>query len=339
MQLKNCKVYKDGRHFIAIPPDGKKRCYKRVHKADATLAIVNFDTVVLGKPARELLQYITEAELVEVLRNNTDVQKLMPSTAQGTTYKQCFDALYKDCKGMSRNERVQYLTDNLLPYFPSVAETRQFVQDNLARKKRNRIVRRIGIKRKVDINPFNYFVTFTYDSARHTEQSFRSQLKTMLAHNANRKGWAYLGVWERGKTDRLHFHALMNIPNGTMPGELVEVRDYSTTDHKMQVTMQNTYYNEKFGRTDFELLDNDFVKEIALSYITKYLEKSGERMSCSKGLCKYIKTDIDVDDVICDFGVDDRKKILFDDFKCIVNGKVVGTADDPSTLAQMPKCN
>lgn len=149
-----------------------------------------------------------------------------------------------------------------------------------------------------------------------------------------------MGVWERSpSSDRLHFHALMNIPEGTLQGELVEVKDYSTTNHKMQVTMQNTYFNEKFGRNDFRKLDFPKAREQAISYITKYLEKSGERISCSKGLCKYLQTDVNDDDILCDYGLEGTKVVLADDFTCIVNGKAIGKADNPKVLSQMPKCN
>lgn len=119
----------------------------------------------------------------------------------------------------------------------------------------------------------------------------------------------------------------------------MEVKDYSTTNQKMQVTMQNTYFNEKFGRNDFRELNFPRAREQAISYITKYLEKSGERISCSKGLCKYIQTDIREEDVLCDYGLEGTKVVLADDFTCIVDGKTIGKADNPRVLLQMPKCN
>mgnify|MGYP003302277706 CR=1 FL=1 len=55
---------------------------------------------------------------------------------------------------------------------------------------------------------------------------FREKLLNTLKHMVNRKGWKYMGVWERApKTNRLHFHGLFNIPDGTMPGEIIEVKE------------------------------------------------------------------------------------------------------------------
>ena len=57
--------------------------------------------------------------------------------------------------------------------------------------------------------------------------SFEKELKKCLQNFSNRKGWTYIGVWERGgKTDRLHFHALMSIPKNDLNGKLEERREY-----------------------------------------------------------------------------------------------------------------
>ncbi len=103
-----------------------------------------------------------------------------------------------------------------------------------------------------------YFCTFTYDNEKHTEASFRKGLKARLASFAARRGWKYIGVWERSpKTNRLHFHGIFYIPEGTLPGMLLTHKDYSTTAHRMQVRNQSTYFNDEFGRSDFEpIADN-----------------------------------------------------------------------------------
>ena len=51
--------------------------------------------------------------------------------------------------------------------------------------------------RKINLQTFNFFVTFTYNSELHTEESFRKKLKNCLSHFCTRKGWKYVGVWER----------------------------------------------------------------------------------------------------------------------------------------------
>ena len=86
----------------------------------------------------------------------------------------------------------------------------------MERKKRNMIVRRTRLARKINLGTWNYFCTFTYDSSKHTEETFRKKLKNALSLFSSRKNWMYMGVWEKSpKNHRLHFHGLFNIPEGT----------------------------------------------------------------------------------------------------------------------------
>ena len=123
------------------------------------------------------------------------------------------------------------------PYFKTEKQCREFVEENIKRKKRNEIVRKERAKRKSYLQEFNYFCTFTYDDKKHTENTFKKKLRTCFRHFTERKKWKYMGVWERApKTNRLHFHGLFNIPDGTMPGEIIEVKDYDTKAYKMQTS-------------------------------------------------------------------------------------------------------
>jgi guanyl-specific ribonuclease Sa len=72
-----------------------------------------------------------------------------------------------------------------------------------------------------------------------------------------------------------------------MKGDLVECRDYSTKNRRMQTTFQNSYFTERFGRNDFEPIDTVDLASTA-SYLLKYIEKSGERIVYSNdGLIFY----------------------------------------------------
>ena len=96
----------------------------------------------------------------------------------------------------------------------------------------------------------------SYMSKRICGESFRKKLKNCLSHFCTRKGWKYVGVWERSpEKKRLHFHGIFHIPDGTMPGMMLEVADYNFKAHRRVVTHQNSYFNEEFGRSDFEPLD------------------------------------------------------------------------------------
>ena len=81
-----------------------------------------------------------------------------------------------------------------------------------------------------------------------------------------------------------------------MIGELVEKRDFDTRHKKMQTTVQNTYFNERFGRSDFKEI-NEHVLDEAINYMIKYIEKSGERLVYARGIKPYFKADILEEDV------------------------------------------
>ena len=194
--------------------------------------------------------------------------------------------------------------------------------------------------RKANLANFNYFCTFTYDDKKHTEESFKKGIKTCLRNLCYRKNWKYMGVWERApKTNRLHFHGLFNIPANAIPGQIIEVRDYSTQFNKMQKTFQSSYFNERFGRSDFKEIDEQERRlGNALAYLMKYMEKTGEKIVYSKRLPQYFISDIMDDDIVCTIGQEDKKLLLFDDFNCWDEGVLMGKVS-PKVIEQMRKCN
>ena len=184
----------------------------------------------------------------------------------------------------------------------------------------------------------NFFVTFTYDNEKHTEQTFQKTLRNTLKHLVSRKGWKYIGVWERSSSERLHIHGIFYIPENAMVGELKQVSDYSTKQHRMQTTYQNTRFSEKFGRNDFKAIRHDSEVPQAIKYLTKYLEKTGEKLVYSRGLYQYFVTDVMDEDIICPYGQEDRKFILSDNFSCWDEGEYIGPVS-PEAIAKLPKSN
>ena len=139
-----------------------------------------------------------------------------------------------------------------------------------------------------------------------------------------------MGVWERGgEKSRLHFHALLKVPDGTMPGELIEVTDFNIKTHRQKKTLQNTLFNKKFGRSDFEkIIKNPRAYLSEVEYILKYISKTGERLVYSRGLPMYLISDIYSDDVLCRTGLEDKKLVLYDKFGCWDEGEYLGVMSE-----------
>lgn len=303
MNLQKAKIYHDGSHFVAIPqgayPSGKG-CKRRV-----------------TKPTQQ------------------------PPTTESPPEnpKERFETAYKESLSLPKKERKKYIKALMKSDFSDKTELKAFVDKNLERVKTNAIKRRVRLNRKLQLQRWDYFVTFTYSDELLDEETFRKKLTNTLKHLVARKGWKYVGVWERGSdTGRLHFHGIFQIPEGSMIGDLTEVKDYDTHKHRIQTTLQNTHFLKHFGRNDFSCIcvPDDLSKVV--KYITKYMEKSGERLIYGGNLPTYFQSDILEDDVVCPIGIDDRKALLFDNFTCINEGEIIGEVSQ-NVIGQMPKCN
>lgn len=336
MPYGQCKIYSDGSHYIAIPhterPVGKRRPRKEepiTVREKPALCDKNSASV---KPETDVCTAANAGMRAVADTNASAADKAEPSGVYSPplpetrmTKKELFDKLYDEYIELPRSKRKEAVLAEMLPYFKSESSARLYVDGQFERKQRNLISRRMRLARKVNMQEFDYFVTFTYSDKLHTEESFRKKLRNTLSHLCSRKGWRYVGVWERSpEKKRLHFHGLFHIPEGTMPGEMSSVSGYSFSLHARQVTHQNSYFLAQFGRNDFEDITDARRIGDAIAYLTKYIEKSGEKIVYSRGLYAYFVSDIMDDDVVCPIGMEDRKLLLFDDFICFDEGMLMG---------------
>lgn len=318
------KVYSDGSHYIAIPPSSNPT-RKRPKPPEEVVTVVEEETDV-AEPE--------EGENTADFSNDTEVEtdttekeeKPKQKKARQATRSELFDEFWTDAMELAKNRRHKFLMDKMRPYFDKECYLKDFVDRKTEAKTKNIIARKTRFIRKAYMNDFNYFFTFTYDDKKHTEASFKKSLLICLRNYSSRSGWKYMGVWERGgKTDRLHFHALVFVPDGTMPGEVVEVSDYVEKKHKRRISVQNTYFNERFGRCDVEEVYKGVQPYFkAIAYLLKYISKTNEKIIYSRNLPMYVISDVDDNDVICTYGLEDKKLLLFDNFICRTDGEVLG---------------
>ena len=223
--------------------------------------------------------------------------------------------ILKTSQAETKEEKVEEATQSINQSIKNLEKSKEIVDRVLEKNERNRIVRLTRLYRKAYLQQWDYFCTFTYDSKKLSEEEFKVKFLNCIRHLASRKGWKYIGVFERSpELNRLHFHGIFVIPE--MVGELIETKDYSTKNHQMQVAQQNTYFLEKFGRNDFRKIENNEVKR-TIRYMLKYIRKTGDKIIYSKHLQTFFITDILEDDVVCKTGNEDRKILLFDNFKCM----------------------
>ena len=297
--IENAKVYFDGSHYIAILPGYFK-----------------------GKKKGRNKEYLVEVD------------------GKVIDLKETFNEKTKANKHKSKKERTKVVSKEMAPFFVKEDDLEKFIEEQNERIRRNLICRRQRLFRKVNLLFANYFCTFTYDSAKMTAEQFKKKLMQTLNNLSSRRGWKYVGVWEDGaENGRLHFHGIFRIPEGQMIGELIEKNDYDTRHHKMRTTTQNTYFNERFGRSDFSPINQHILNE-AVMYMVKYLEKSGRRITYARNVYETFTVDILAEDILCPYNFSEGqeeiegKVVMFDNFLCLKNGEVLGTVS-PEIIQQL----
>lgn len=228
-----------------------------------------------------------------------------------------FNKLYNhyQTQGVKKKQIPALLKDTVAYHFPKLEKIDEFIDENIKRVRHNYFSRVKRLKRKANLNIWNKWVTITYDPTFHDETTFRNKLRKCLSNLHSRRNWKYMGVFERApETNRLHFHAIMYIPKDEMIGEINEKKDYSTTQHKMQITHSNSFFENKFGRNDFvDLSDNEIKNGSLVEYLTKYIGKTNEKIVYSRGIPSELELCIDKEDIASEYIDYCVKYVIFDD--------------------------
>ena len=267
-------------------------------------------------------------------------QKRQRAKIEKSEELQQFEERFEKVKGGRKNRKAKLLQE-FKPMFSDEDEAEHFVEQHFERLSRNRWERYKRMIRRGYTNRWNFFCTYTFDTRKQTEESFRKTLMNTLYHLSSRRGWRYMGAWERGELGgRLHFHALTYIPEGQMPGELEEHEDYSTKRHRREKSVQNSFFNERFGRSDFSAVNNSYEVGDSIKYMLKYIGKNDERIVYSRGLKTYFVSDVMDEDILCKMGEEEHgfKYILARDFTCMVDGEIMGKVGF-EVIERMSKAN
>lgn len=210
---------------------------------------------------------------------------------------------------------TEYIKAGMQKEYGDYIGLNDYIEKRLKRKANNFCHRTKRFRRKAYINRWSHFVSFTYDDKKHTEESFRKKLRKCLSNLHTRRGWRYMGVFERApESGRLHFHGLMYIPDGQMIGKVTERKDYSTAQGKMQITHPNSFFEDNFGRSDFaEVNEMELKHGNAVDYLLKYISKTGERIVYSRGIATEVCLKLKASEVLTTMLDYVKKFVLFDD--------------------------
>lgn len=181
----NCKVRFDGSNYIATPHTTNP--VKRTKHSEGKISV----TVKNGK-----------YELVDKLKETVDEDKTKNQNAnepkkRSMTRKQIFDELYDKYLYMKPKERKKAIYTDMKSLFKNESGLQIFIEDNCSRRWLNLIVRRQRFARKAYNQHFQWFVTFTYSDAKHSEESFKKRLLETLRRLSTCQDWKYMGVFIR----------------------------------------------------------------------------------------------------------------------------------------------
>lgn len=256
----NCKVRKEGDVYIATPhtTNPTKRTVRK--QKEIAVSVKDGKYALEEKPIENTavndgIQPVTVdgGQVAEQADKSPPAAKEQPKTdVRITTLKDIFDELYDKYYKQYPNIRKQSILKDMLPLFPTEEDAAYFVDEQCRRKWRNAYTRKQRFEYKAYNQNYEYFFTITFDSKKHTEDSFEKSLKNALSNLHKRYGCLFQGVWERGtEKNRLHFHGLIYDPNKKITGELETVKDYNPKTGKMKTYLQSKYFFEKFGRNEF----------------------------------------------------------------------------------------
>ena len=319
------KVYNDGRHLIATPcRHAQAPAVKPVRKTNRRRRPKQLTDeqkeIVYNRFMRD------KRRDYERGKHNTAMRIDISSDKGFGGSRSALDILFDDLftqaynKGL-RDKKMEkpmsdYIYDGLRTLFSEEEIAEVNIPERAKRKMNNLYHRKKRFRRKAYLNKWNFFVTFTYDDKKHDEETFRRKLRRCLSNLHTRRGWRYMGVFERApETGRLHFHGLLYVPAGEMLGKCEEKTDYSTAQGQMQTRNENSFFARWYGRNDFEeITQSQLETGDSVEYILKYIGKTNERIVYSRGIPTEICMKLSANDIITEMTNDFvLKYIVFND--------------------------
>ena len=319
------KIYNDGRHLIATPcrraqAPAVKPARKTNRRRRPKQLTNEQKEIVYNRFMRDKRRDYERGKHNTAMRIDISSDKGFCGTRSALDI--LFDDLFTQAynKGL-RDRKIEkqmtdYIHDGLRTLFSEEEIAEVNIPERAKRKMNNLCHRKKRFRRKAYLNKWNFFVTFTYDDKKHDEETFRRKLRRCLSNLHTRRGWRYMGVFERApETGRLHFHGLLYVPAGEMLGKCEEKTDYSTAQGQMQTRNENSFFARWYGRNDFEeITQSQLETGDSVEYILKYIGKTNERIVYSRGIPTEICMTLSANDIITEMTNDFvLKYVVFND--------------------------
>jgi len=163
----------------------RKKTYKPVEER----VEVELSALAIAKENREENTPISNAD--KPLNNDSIEETFAQEQANKTvrmTLRELFNYYYDAYEKEKWKARWSKMMNHFREYIPDEKRRREFLKENFKRKRHNEKAKKLRMDRKMSVNGFNYFVTFTYSDEKMTEEQFIKKLKAYLRNNVNRYG-------------------------------------------------------------------------------------------------------------------------------------------------------
>ena len=158
--MKNCKVYKDGSHYIAIRPTEGAGRDRRVLPPEECIIVDESSDVTDSMPVA------VQDETIQAEEGQTVMSELSPDEKPEKKFRIStrtdeFLRWYRASVGMKKSEQYRFIASKLAPYFTSQEDLYYFLDKKMYCRKRAETTRRIRCLRRAALHELNYFCTVT----------------------------------------------------------------------------------------------------------------------------------------------------------------------------------
>lgn len=167
MSYGECKVYFDGSHYIAIPHTTRPS-RRRFRPPEEEIEVSEQEEPQTTEREENIDQeesapFVDDDAPSSHTENEEEIEPAVEKKVRSRTMtrKELFEELYQKHLNKPRRMKIEAITKEMQPYFKTEELSRNYVIENMERKMRNLIARRIRLTRKANLQEFNYFVTMT----------------------------------------------------------------------------------------------------------------------------------------------------------------------------------
>ena len=145
MPYPKCKIYSDGRHYIAIPHTTRPYRPRRKPKEEVITVTEEVAEESQQPAAEQSAPFIEDApmSLEETVSDTADCAEITntfperPTKNRLMTKKELFEELYAKYQSLPRYKRKAAILKRMRPYFKTEEEAKTYVEANMQRKQRN----------------------------------------------------------------------------------------------------------------------------------------------------------------------------------------------------------